>query len=429
MRYYDKVKKESPGGTNMEFSPANENTARQLDALTAFCVEEIGAVCGRFGPRPCGEAGETAAQTYLLEKIGPFADLSRRETFEVHPNAFMGFVPVAGTLLLGATAANILGAFRKKAASLGALALVGGALAVVVEEFGLYREFLDRFYKKKTSGNVVAVRRAAGEVKRRVIVSGHTDSAPEWTFTYRLGSHGVVTVAAYALAGVAYTAAAGVLSLVMKNRALVKKLALGQTVFIPAYGLLYRFTNNKRFVPGANDDLTGTMTAVSVLKYLAENDIRFENTEVVALLTGGEEAGLRGAKAFFKAHPEYGKDGIETVFVGFDTVRDAEYMMLYEKDMTGFVKNDARVCRMVQGCAADMGLEVPIGAIPLGSTDAAAASQAGIPAAGFVAMDPAPARYYHTRLDSADNLVPGTIEKGIELAIRTVMKFDANGIE
>ena len=412
----------------MEFSPANENTARQLDALTAFCVEEIGAVCGRFGPRPCGEAGETAAQTYLLEKIGPFADLSRRETFEVHPNAFMGFVPVAGTLLLGATAANILGAFRKKAASLGALALVGGALAVVVEEFGLYREFLDRFYKKKTSGNVVAVRRAAGEVKRRVIVSGHTDSAPEWTFTYRLGSHGVVTVAAYALAGVAYTAAAGVLSLVMKNRALVKKLALGQTVFIPAYGLLYRFTNNKRFVPGANDDLTGTFTAFSVLRYLAENGIRFEHTEVIALLTGGEEAGLRGAKAFFKAHPEYASDGVQTVFLGFDTIRDLEYTMIYNRDMTGFVKNDDRVAALLAECAADMGRDVPIGAIPLGSTDAAAASQAGVPAASLVAMDPAPARYYHTRLDTPEILEPAAIRMGVELALRAVFRFDEKGI-
>ena len=412
----------------MEFT-SNEKNRAALASLTENAVNEITHICTAIGPRPCGEAGETEAQQYLLGRLAPYADTVSRDTFETHPEAFMAFVPVAGSLMLGATATNLLSAFWKKNAAIGSIGLVGGALTAVIKEFALYHEFLDPLFPKKTSGNVYAVRKAAGVTKRRIIVSGHTDSAPEWTYTYKLGSHGVVTVAAYALAGLAYSTVTSVLSLVLKNRALVKKLALGQAVFVPAYGLLYKFTDNKRYVPGANDDLTGTMTAFSVLKYLAENDIRFEHTEVVALLTGGEEAGLRGAKAFFKAHPEYGKDGVETVFVGFDTIRDAEYMMLYEKDMTGFVKNDARVCRMVQACAADMGLDVPIGAIPLGSTDAAAASQAGIPAAGFVAMDPAPARYYHTRLDAADNLVPGAIEKGIELAIRTVMKFDADGIK
>ncbi len=413
----------------MLFEQSCKDTAAALQALTDFSVEEITRICSEIGPRPCGEQGETAAQNYLLGKVSAYADTAVRETFEVHPDAFMGFVPVAGSLVLGATAANLVSAFKKKAAAALSVGLVGGALTAVVKEFGLYHEFLDRFYKKKTSGNVVAVRKAAGETRRRVIVSGHTDSAPEWTFTYKLGSHGVVTVAVYALAGLAYTTVTSVLSLVLKNRALVKKLALGQAVFVPAYGLLFRFTNRKRYVPGANDDLTGTFTAFSVLKYLAENDIRFENTEVIALLSGGEEAGLRGAKAFFKAHPEYASDGVETVFLGFDTVRDAEYMMIYNRDMTGLVKNDDDACALLLDCAAEMGLNVPVGAIPLGSTDAAAASQAGVKAASFVAMDPAPARYYHTRLDTAEILVPDTIKKGIELALRAVMRFDEKGFD
>ena len=413
----------------MEFKDTAKNTAEQLSALTQNAAAQIGHICETFGPRPCGDKGETEAQAYLFGQLQPLADTAVRETFEVHPEAFMAFVPVAGTMMLGATATNLLSAFKKKAAAAASVGLVAGALTTVVKEFGLYHEFLDRFYPKKTSGNVIGVRKASGETKRRIIISGHTDSAPEWTYTYKLGSHGVVIVVAYALAGVTYSTVTSILSLVLKNRSLVKKLALGQAVFVPAYGLLYKFTNNKRYVDGANDDLTGTMTAVSVMKYLADNDIRFENTEVVALLTGGEEAGLRGAKAFFRAHPEYANDGVETVFVGFDTIRDAEYMMLYNRDMTGFVRNDDRVCALVRGCAADMGLDVPVGAIPLGSTDAAAASQAGVPAAGFVAMDPAPARYYHTRLDTADNLMPDTIRQGIELALRTVFRFDAEGLK
>ena len=164
------------------------------------------------------------------------------------------------------------------------------------------------------------------------------------------------------------------------------------------------------------------------MKFLSENDVRFENTEVVALLAGGEECGLRGSKAFFAAHPELLNDGVETVFTGFDTIRDEEYMMIYTKDLNGLVKNDIDACNLVKNAAKKCGKDVPFGAIPLGSTDAAAASQAGCKAASFVAMDPAPARYYHTRLDTADNLCPETIEKTVEIALQTVFDFDENGL-
>ena len=188
------------------------------------------------------------------------------------------------------------------------------------------------------------------------------------------------------------------------------------------------FTNSKKYVEGANDNLTGCYIAASVLKFLNDNNIRFENTEVVAAMVGGEEAGLRGSKAYFNAHPELKNDGVETMFFSIDTVRDEDYMVIYNKDMTGFVKNSDDACRLVQESARKCGYEVPMGTIPLGATDAAAASQAGIPAASFVAMDSSPAKYYHTRLDTADNLIPETIEKTLDIVLQTVFDFDEKGL-
>jgi hypothetical protein len=43
-------------------------------------------------------------------------------------------------------------------------------------------------------------------------------------------------------------------------------------------------------------------------------------------------------------------------------------------------------------------------------------------------MDPAPARYYHTRLDTEDNLDPKTLEIGLKIALETVFDFDEKGI-
>lgn len=413
----------------MNFTDIIKDAKKQVSDCTKYAVDSIKHICSEIGPRPCGAESEKKAQEYMMESLKEYADSVSRETFEVHPDAFMSFVPIAGTCLLASTACNIIGAFKNKKFSAASFGLIGAALSGIAGEFVLYKEMLDPMFKKKESGNVIAVRKARGETKRRIILSGHTDSAPEWTYTYKLGSHGVIMVAGYAVAGLAYTAAASAAIIKTKNKELAKKLSLGQLAFVPAYGLLYKFTNSKKYVPGAIDNLTGCYVAASVLKFLSDNDIRFENTEIVAAMVGGEESGLRGSKAYFKAHPELnGDDGVETVFTSFDTIRDEDFMMIYNKDMTGTVKNDERVCALMQNAAEKVGLKVPFGTVPLGATDAAAASQAGVPAASFVAMDPAPARYYHTRLDDADNLVPETVEKAIDIAIQTVFDFDENGI-
>lgn len=413
----------------MNFRDLVKDASEQIKKCGDFAKDGITHICSEFGPRECGSDAERKAQEYMADVLKNYADEVTREKFEANPKAFMAFVPIAGSLLLGSTAANLLGAFKKNKAAAASIPLLAAALGSVIGEFALYKQPLDPLFKKAESGDVIAVRKATGETKKRIIISGHTDSAPEWTYTYKLGSKGVVSVAGYGVLGLLYGIASTAVSLTSKNDSLKKKMALGQLAFVPGFAALYAFTNSKRFVDGASDDLSGCYVANSVMKFLSDNDIRFENTEVIALLAGGEECGLRGTKAYFKAHPELLNDGVETIFVGFDTVRDAEYMMIYEKDLNGLVKLDKNTCALVKDAAAKCGEDVPLGAIPLGSTDAAAAAQAGIKAASFVAMDPAPARYYHTRLDTADNLCPETIAKGVEIALQTLFDFDEKGLD
>lgn len=413
----------------MDFRKILAESKNSLSSYADFAVDGIGHIVNSFGPRKCGSLNERQAQEYLLEELKKYSDSVSRETFDVHPDAFMSFVPLAGGLLAGSTAANLIGAFKNNKAAKLSIGFAATAIAALVGEFALYKEPLDPLFKKEKSGNVIAIRRAKGETKRRIIISGHTDSAPEWTYTYKLGSKGVLSVCGYAVAGLLYSLVSTGVSLTSDNSKLKKGLALGQLAFLPGFAALFDFTNGKKYVDGASDDLSGSYVASSVLKFLSDNDIKFDNTEVIALLTGGEECGLRGCKAFFKEHPEFALDDVETVFVGFDTVRDEEYMEIYTKDLNGLVKNDIDACSLVQKAAKTCGKDIPFGSIPLGSCDAAAASQAGVAAASFVAMDPAPARYYHTRLDTVDNLCPSTIEKGIEIALQTVFDFDEKGLK
>ena len=92
------------------------------------------------------------------------------------------------------------------------------------------------------------------------------------------------------------------------------------------------------------------------------------------------------------------------------------------------MKQGESVAALLQKAAKEVGHDVPVKAIELGSTDAAAMSQAGIPASAFTAMDPSPARYYHTRLDTEDNLDPKMLETGLKIALETAFMFDEQGI-
>lgn len=213
-----------------------------------------------------------------------------------------------------------------------------------------------------------------------------------------------------------------------KGNLALRILAVAMYITIPVLVAALKFSNFKRPVMGANDDLTGCFISCAAAKFLSDNDIRFENTEVAVLCAGGEEAGLRGSKAFAKANKDMLNDGVETVFVSIDTIRELEFAKIYNKDMNGMVKNDSRVAALLKQAADNVGIEVGMGAIELGATDAAAMSQAGVPSASFVAMDPTPARYYHTRLDTADNLSAQAVDATVKLALETVFLYDEQGI-
>lgn len=81
-------------------------------------------------------------------------------------------------------------------------------------------------------------------------------------------------------------------------------------------------------------------------------------------------------------------------------------MGVYNKDMTGTVKLDKQAAAMVKHASDIAGYNLPYSSVFFGSSDAAAIQQGGMKAVALAAMDPTPARYYHTRGDTADNLDP-----------------------
>jgi hypothetical protein len=318
--------------------------------------------------------------------------------------------------------------------SLWALVLTIISIVIVLFEFVLYREILDPFYKKETSRNVIGVRPPSGELKRRIIFSGHADSSNEWTFAYIGGQKLLVAVIGSAIAGFVISLVFSAISVISGHSftRLEKPLLLvfGYILlgFIPIYIFASFFKNSKRTVMGANDNLTGSLASVAVARFMQDNDIRFENTEVRIVVTGSEEAGLRGAKDYCKKHLAESKE-IETVFVSTDTLKDLEFISVYSKDLSGTVNHCAKACSLLKKSGEIAGYDLPYKSVFLGASDSAAVTQAGISAATLAAMDPTPARYYHTRLDTADILDIKSIEAGLNILIETAFLFDEQGLK
>ncbi len=299
----------------------------------------------------------------------------------------------------------------------------------------MYKQFADTFYKKITAHNLVATRKPRGEVKRRIVISGHIDAAYEWRpLYYGKGK--------YNLMGLSMGGAIGgaILSFIIAVITIIANFAdFGAfSTFMLNYSYyfhiltavfmvgLFLFVDFKTISPGANDNLTGTYAAVCALRMLDMAGVEFENTEVVAMITDGEEAGLRGAKAYAKAHKaEFTSEGVETAVLCCDTLTDLEYLNVYSRDMTGTVKHDQKFSQLVLDSAKEAGYnDAEFANVFFGSSDAAAFTQEGITATCLAAMDPAPADYYHNRRDNYDRLVPKAIETGYKIIIASILNFD-----
>ena len=411
----------------MKAQDSVENYPSALREMTNFSVRGIKKICKDVGPRPAGSEQEHEAQKLMAAELDGACDKVEIEPFDVHPGAFLGWILTDGIMMI---AAIVLFFFGMSAI---ALALCALSLIFAIVEFLLYKKLLDPFFPKKTSHNVVAVRKPKGEVKRRIIFSGHADSANEWRFTYYGGSKLLVPIIGLSFVGILLGLVLGIWAVAAGHAfsaADSGALNVMRYVFLAWIPILFTalfFENKKRPVTGANDDLTGCFISMAVVKYMQQHDIRFENTEVWVVLTGSEEAGLRGAKAFCKAHKNELSD-VETVFVGLDTIRDYDFAAVYSRDLTGTVKNDAGACALVKEATKQTGLDLPYKSVFFGATDAAAVTQAGMKAVSVAAMDPAPAKYYHTRLDTADNLDIKTVEAVLGVALETAFLFDEKGL-
>ena len=415
---------------------SEKNYLNEIESYSSYVCDKITEVTSKCGPRAVGSEGDKKARKYFMRDTEEACDEAKAEDFKCSDKAFMSWVSIGAVTMLIAIALFVFGF------PVISLVLALAILFFIVSEFIFYKQTLDLFFKKKDTYNVIGKVKSSGETKKRIILCGHTDSAFEWTYTYYGGRPAVATVIISAVVTLVAAIAGSITAIVSKGLINPALIFGGSSKAITVFGIILLctipfmiaalfFCNFKKPVIGANDNLTGCYISLAIAKYFKDNNIRLENTEIQIVLANGEESGLRGSKDFAKRHKDELNDkNIETVFIAIDTVHDFDFMKIILGDMNGTVKNDKRVADLIKTSGQEVGYtNIDVGTIDLGSTDAASLSQIGVPAASFVAMDPTPAKYYHTRLDTAEILDVKSIKATLKIMLEAVFKFDKNGLK
>lgn len=291
---------------------------RRDDTDAALALDVIRLLAKEIGPRrPCSEAETRAAHALArwLSERGVTAEL---ESF----HGYSTFAAPYGVMLGAALAGGILQRRRRR---LGGLASAA-ALGALVLEADMRSTPVSDLLSRRPSANVVATIPARGRPRRRVCLGAHLDSSRSG-----LMFHPSVVPRLRLLLQVPGFSA-GALAVVPFARRFpgagaLRCLALGGLAL--SLALLAEREIRGEDVAGASDNASGTGVAAQLMVELVEQPL--EHTTVDLVVSGCEEAGVLGAQAYLRSHPERAR---ETVFVNFDTVGGDAPLTYVEREGT-----------------------------------------------------------------------------------------------
>ncbi len=400
------------------------------DDAAQYMIDEITYICKDIPKRGPGSEGEKMSCEYMADVLKKDCGCERAEIehFEEHPNAFLGWIYFTITF---AIIGQVLYFFLPL---LGAIFTSLGFILMFLQ-FGLYKKIIDFVFPKATGTNVTAIKKCTGEVKARVFFNGHPDAAWNWPVNNKFGGavyegHIVVSVG-----GALYSLVLSIVACVLFGVAptvatpdtygVMFWLGISALVFVPFQIGMYFMWDEKTIVDGANDNLTGCYMGIAILKAMKDEGINLEHTEVGVILSGSEEAGLRGAKAWCEAHKgEF--DDVPTWIYSYDTIHDAKFLMVNYRDLNGTVKADKEVSDSFMASAKELDIPIKKGWVPPfgGATDSAAFAQAGFKATGVTALNHVLEDYYHTLRDTYDNLDKDCLAKCYAISVKCLENFD-----
>ncbi len=393
-----------------------------------------------------GTTGESTALEWvrlLAEEIGPrrpaggserraaelVADRLLRRGLEVEQRAFAAYPTFALPYgaALGVALAGLPFARRRPLIS---AALAAGGAALTSAEDGLVQRPLSRALARRSSRNLVTTIEPRGVPRRTVCLVCHLDSSRSGLMFHRRFLsflHGWIA---------AQAAAFGVLlagPLLRRVRWGRRALAAAYAVLLAGLGILVERELHGEDVPGANDNASGVAAVATLAEELQADPL--EETRVVCLFTGCEEAGVLGADAFVRELDQDG-DPLEDStpphgwrswsFLNFDGVgAPATLRFLRHEGVLRNWPSDAVLTRVAEGIAArrpELGLQSTDHNAGL-TYDTSPVLARGGRAITFSTQD-ATIPNYHSPSDTVENLDPDALDRAIAVGREMLTAID-----
>ena len=422
------------------------------DKISSYMYAFVERIINECGPRmPCSSSEKKAAEL-IKDNLSEFCDITSIETFICQPRAFLGFIKIDVILVLVSLICffliplNLIYFWTQIMTGL-SFSLNVIAFLTLWNEFFNYNEFIDPFFKKRQSQNVIGKIVPNEEIKDIIIFSGHHDSALQFNLlTYLKIGYPIIILLGL---GVMFTWLGvslvifvfALVSLPVYDIFIIFVIILSIIGIVPLIGLFFFVTPGERAnrVPGAVDNLSADAIVLGMGKFLKEHPEYIpKNTEIRLISFGCEEAGLRGAYRYVEKHlEEFRKKNVECV--NMDAIQNLENISFIDFEPSTRTKHSEEVIQNLKTAAriADVNIhdsslsgnglfEKLFGQIS-GGTDATAFSKSDVKAASILAIDMKEMmNFYHQPTDTLDKIVYGSLEEVLKICIGYLVNHSKN---
>lgn len=373
-------------------------------------LETVRALAVEIGPRPSASPAEERAAEFVAERL-------KEAGFRVRLETFRGLTTFS--LPYGIIYALFI------AAAL--LYLLSPAACVVLSSLGLLfhlsesnaRPLLSRILPKRASRNVIGVRPAQREARRRLVISAHLDSSKAALFfhpnlLYDLRFFSILMVAAMFL--IFFLAVIGLFTSLgwfwYLQLAGAGLLGLGLIMLIHRELLMPH-------TPGANDNASGVALMLKAARTLPR--LRF--TELWMVGTGCEESNLWGMLAFLDSN---NLDKETTFFINLDHLGAGQVAYITAEGMFWPYHADLELVRLAVETASEEGLDAQGRAFHTLTTDALAPLARGYRGMSIMAFDERGLLpNWHWLSDTTENVSASTLKNAWRLLSGIVRKIDS----
>ncbi|MGQ9722580.1 MAG: M28 family metallopeptidase [Candidatus Jordarchaeum sp.] len=401
-------------------------------------VDYISEICETIGPRIAGSPEEAETAEYLKKKLRPMSNSVTLEEFKCRPGVLQGLIVFE--------IVSILLAFI-----LYFILPVLTILIIVVSILILFltrmrgKEIIDVLFRSATSENVIAKIKPKEKAKRKVIFSGHHDSAfymplfaKQKKRLHILQNIPVYSAIIFAIIAVAKSVwiyidlSTGINSLKMSLGffTFTELIRFNLLIDIPAVivglvsvlsGFYFAFNMvTKTKVMGANDNLSAVGVLLGIAEKVSNNPPK--STEVWIVSFGTEEPATLGSKVFAEKH---GKELENAYVINMETVGQGKFgVVTKEISVAGNLSKELAdlVVRAGKKC------KVPVKPIELkyGNTDATPIARKGYKSVTVMGMDENELfTLWHIPEDIPKNISEKNLQNALKLCLQILEDIDS----